>query len=279
MIKKLLFFIPLACFFCAAHGATVVATVNGVPITDADVTARTKLMTAQGQNFTDNRKRALSNIIDDNVKLKYAENFKVVPSDDDVKKEIKTMSEHGLNMSALSATEMEMAKYAVRANIAWQIIIARTIVPTISVSKEEIATEIADLEREKGLPIEVTFIRLVNVPESSAKNLTAPKDCDDAMQIARSLGGAPQKLTAPQYELSEDIRIRIAGMPELKWSSRVDSSVLLICNKKKMKEYAKLDEIIEQNAIFKKAMFAGDQQLKQLRRKAVIVINDKRYSL
>ena len=69
-----------------ARSATVVATVNGAPITDADVTARTKLMVAQGQNFTDNRKRALNNIIDDNVKLKYAENFKVVPSDDDKKR-------------------------------------------------------------------------------------------------------------------------------------------------------------------------------------------------
>ncbi|MCL2748892.1 MAG: SurA N-terminal domain-containing protein [Alphaproteobacteria bacterium] len=279
IFNKFIFIYALCLAPCILNAATVVATVNGVPITDTDITARTKLMAAQGQNYTDNRKRALNNIIDDNVKLKYAENFKVTPSDDDVKKEIKAMSERGLNLSALSATEMEMAKYAVRANIAWQIIIARTIVPTISVSKEEIATEIADLEREQGLPVEVTFIRLVNIPESVAKNLTTPKDCDAAVKMAEKLGGAPQKLTAPQYELSSDIRARMAGLSELKWSSRIDGTVLLVCKKKKMKEFEKLDEIIEQNAVFKKAMFAGDQQLKQLRRKAVIVINDKRYSL
>ena len=280
-MNRLIALCSLLFALCCRHAdaASVVASVNGAPITDADVTARVKLMAAQGQNSTDNRKRALSNIIDDSVKLKYAENFKVAPSDDDVKKEIKSMSERGLNWSTLSATDMEMARSAIRANIAWQIIIARTIVPTISVSTEEIAGEVAELERAQGLPVEITFIRLLNIPESAAKNLLAPKDCDDAVKIAENLGGAPQKLTAPHYELSKDIRERMAGLPELKWSKRVDNSIVLICKKKKMKEYAKLDEMIEQNAIWKKAMFQGDQQLKQLRRKAVIVITDDRYKL
>ena len=40
-----------------------------------------------------------------------------------------------------------------------------------------------------------------------------------------------------------------------------------------------MDEIIKQNAIYKKASFNGEQQLKQLRRKAVIIVNDDRYKL
>mgnify|MGYP003319288502 CR=1 FL=1 len=44
-------------------------------------------------------------------------------------------------------------------------------------------------------------------------------------------------------------------------------------------EYKNLDEMIKQNASYKQAMFMADQQLKQLRRKAVIVINDERYKL
>ena len=47
----------------------------------------------------------------------------------------------------------------------------------------------------------------------------------------------------------------------------------------KGKEYKNLDEVIKQNAIYKKASFNGEQQLKQLRRKAVIIINDDRYKL
>ena len=47
----------------------------------------------------------------------------------------------------------------------------------------------------------------------------------------------------------------------------------------KTKEYKDLDTVIKQNAQYKQAMFLADQQLKQLRRRAVIVINDDRYKL
>ena len=254
--------------------ASVVASVGGTPITDTDITARVKLMARQGNTATDNRRIALQNIIDDNVKLAYAQNFNAVPSDDDVKKELKRM-----NLGDLSASEREMAMNATRADIAWQIVVARTVLPSITASDEDITAERNALARQHGLPIEMTIVRLVDIPEDIANKLAKPKSCDDAMEIASKLGGAPQKFTALQYELSADIRERVAGLPKLKWSPRVDNSVLLVCETKKTKEYGDLDKIIKQNAMFKQAMFIADQQLKQLRRKAVIVINDDRYKL
>lgn len=257
-----------------ARAATVVATVGGTPVTDTDVTMRTKLMARQGRAPTDNRRQALQEIIDDSVKLNYAANFGVKPTDDDVKKEIKN-----LNLDGLSAAERDVTLAAARADMAWQIVVARTIVPTISVSDEDIAAERTALSREHGLPIEMTIVRLVDIPEDVAKKLTKPKSCDAAMDMAQQLGGAPQKFTAVQYELAPDIRGRVAALPRLTWSSRVDDSVLLVCDTKKTKEYGKLDDIIKQNAVYKQAMFIADQQLKQLRRKAVVVINDDRYKL
>ena len=135
------------------------------------------------------------------------------------------------------------------------------------------------MEREHGLPIEMTLVRLVNIPDDVAKKLTNPKSCDDAIKMAENLGGAPQKFTALEYELSSDIRSRVVGLPTLTWSPVQDDSVLLVCGTKKTSEYGKLDEVIKQNAVYKQAMFMADQQLKQLRRKAVIVINDDRYKL
>ena len=82
-----------------------------------------------------------------------------------------------------------------------------------------------------------------------------------------------------QYELSDDIRERIANLPLLTWSKKQDGSVLLVCKEKKSKDYKNLDEIIKQNATFKKASAVADQNLKQLRRKAVIIINDDKYKL
>ena len=261
-------------FVMPAFGASVVATINGTPVTDTDITARTKLMARQGKTSTDNRRVALQNIIDDSVKLAYAQNFNVVPDDKTIDKELKKM-----NLGDLSASERAVAQNALRAEIAWQIIVARTVLPTVSVSAEDIAAERANLAREHGLPIEMTIVRLTDIPVDIAKKLSKPKSCDAAIEMAENLGGIPQKFTALQYELSPDIRDRVATLPRLTWSSVVDDSVLLVCDTKKTDEYKNLDEIIKQNTTYKQAMFLADQQLKQLRRKAVIVINDERYKI
>lgn len=265
----------LSLFFVgAANAAAVVASVNGVPVTDADVTARVSLMNKQGKTSTDNRRVALQNIIDDSVKLAYAQNFNAVPDDDTVEKELNKM-----NLGELSATERAMALSAMRAEIAWQIVVARTILPTVEITATDVANERAEIARAQGLPIEMTIIRLTDIPADVATKLTRPSSCDNAMQMARDLGGVPQKFTALQYELAADIRDRVATLPVMTWSPVVDKSVLLVCESKKTDEYGKLDDMIEQNAQFKQAMFIADQQLKQLRRKAVVVINDDRYKL
>ena len=73
----------------AATAATVIGSVNGNPITDSDVTARTELMARQGKTSTTNRKQAFQNIIDDYIKLNYASNYNVKPTNKDADAEIK----------------------------------------------------------------------------------------------------------------------------------------------------------------------------------------------
>lgn len=257
-----------------AFGASVVANINGTPITDTDITARTKLMAKQGKISTDNRRVALQNIIDDTVKLEYARNFNAIPEDKVVQEELKKM-----NLGDLSASEREMALNALRADIAWQIVVARTVLPTVDVSSDDINAEKLNLAREHGLPIEMTIVRLTDIPENIVAKLGKPKSCDDAIEIAESLGGVPQKFTAKQYELSADIRERVVALPIMTWSKLQDNSVLLVCKSTKTDEYKNLDDVIKQNATYKQALFLADQHLKQLRRKAVIVINDDRYKL
>ena len=256
------------------NAASVIGSVNGNPITDTDVTARTELMAKQGKVSTNNRKQAFQNIIDDYIKLDYASKFNVNPTDKDADKELKRM-----NLGDLSATMRSMARLAVRSDIAWQVIVSRTIIPTVDVSKNDIAEEKNEIAREHGLPLEITLIRLTDIPEEIAKKLAKPKNCADAEQMVETLGGYPQKITAMHYELSEEMRQRIANLPLLTWSKIQDNSMVLVCSEKKGKEYKNLDEIIKQNAQFKKASVIADQQLKQLRRKAVIIINDDRYKL
>jgi len=277
LIPYSLFLIPLFAAVPAANAATVVATVNGAPVTDRDITARVKLMALQGDARTDNRLRALSNIIDDNIRLAFAAQVQISPSDAEVNREIDALRSRGFDTSGLDPVGMNMLRLAMRANIAWQMVVGRTIMPTVNVTDQDIKDEIADLSRTRGLPVYVTLLRLVDIPEDIAAKLSPPKDCADAERMARTLGGAPVRVTAPEFELSEEVRARISILPELSWSSRQDRSVLLVCDRKRMAEYGDLDNVIRQNAIFKRAMFMGDQQLKQLRRRAVIVINNPSY--
>lgn len=273
-MKKILSLFFVICAVESVNAATVVATVGGKPITDTDITARAELMSRQGNTATDNRRQALQNIIDDTVKLNYAANFGAVPSDKDVDGELARMK-----LGEMSPSVREMARMAMRANIAWQMIVARTILPTIDITKEDIRNERISLEREHGLPLELTIIRLTSVPESVAKQLTKPKSCDDAIDMAENLGGAPQKFTALQYEIAPEVREKIAGLGNLTWSAPVDGDIFLVCSSKKTSEYGDLDNIIKQNALYRQSMFVADQQLKQLRRKAVVIINDSRYKL
>ena len=274
-MKKIYAFLIMLFFdICCANSATVVATVNGNPITDDDITARTELMARQGNTSITNRRNAFQNIVDDYVKINYANNFGVKPTDKDADAELKKM-----NLGDLSETMQSIARLAIKSDIAWGVVMSRTVVPTIDVSDDEIKSERVDLIRERGLPLEMTIVRLIDIPGDVAKKLTKPKNCDDAMKIAESLGGNPQKFTAMQYELSTEIRNRVAELPILTWSDVQDKSVILICNESKTDEYKNLDSIIKQNAIYRKAAFVADQQLKQLRRKAVIIVNDDRYKL
>ena len=273
-MKKFLGFMIVFLGINYAHAATVVGSVNGKPITDSDITARTELMAHQGKTSTTNRKKAFQNIIDDYIKLDYAENYNVKPTDKDADKELKQM-----NLGDMDSTMRSMARLAVRANIAWNVIMSRTIVPNIEIAQSDIDEEKTSLAREHGLPIEITLLRLIDVPNDVYKKLTKPKNCDTAEEMVENLGGYPQKITAMQYELSADVRSRIADLPLLTWSKNDNGTVFLVCEEKNSKEYKNLDEIIKQNATYKKASFAADQQLKQLRRKAVIIIDDDRYKL
>ena len=257
-----------------ANAASVVGTVNGKAITDSDITARTELMARQGQTSKTNCKQAFQNIIDDYIKLDYAANYSVKPTDKDADQELKKM-----NLGEMSATMRSMARLAVRANIAWNVIMSRTIVPDMEITKSDIDEERNSLAREHGLPIEITMLRLIDIPDDVYSKLTKPKSCDAAAEMIENLGGYPQKITAMQYELAPEVRERISGLPLLTWSKKENNTVFLVCSEKKGKEYKNLDEIIKQNATYKKATAAAEQQLKQLRRKAVIIINDDRYKL
>ncbi|MCL2369139.1 MAG: hypothetical protein FWC83_00495 [Alphaproteobacteria bacterium] len=277
-MKKILTFALCSLLFAlCAEGTTVVATVNNVPITDADITARIRVMNAMGERGTDNRHRALNHIIEDNIRLGHTAQLQIMPTDAEVNSELDAMRARGLDTSGLNPVGMNVLRNALRSNIAWQMMIGRVLMPTVNITDEDLEFELNEISRTRGLPVNVEIIRLVGIPENIAARLTTPENCTDAVRIARSHGGEPIRLTVPEFELSEDIRTRIVGLSELTWSPRESGSVLLVCSRTPMPGQEDIDNIVRQNAMWRRAMFLGEQQLNQLRRRAVIVVHDERY--
>ncbi len=274
MIKKIIIIFLICIYITPGFSTKIIASVGDKPITDLDITNRVKLMNKQRVKSADNRLKAFENIVNDYVKLDYANNFKIKVNENEINKEFSR-----LNFGFLSKSEKQMAIFAIKANIAWQQVIFRTIFPTISISDEEIKQQQLEIESKHGLPITISFLIINNISEESYNLLENPKSCNEAISKLEKLNLNFQEINAKQYELSQNIRNILTNINLLSWSKIIDGKVYLICDKKKLKEFSKLENVIKQNAIYKKAMFISENQLKQLKRKSVIVINDPRYKI
>ena len=275
MIKKItIIFLLLSFHITDVFSTKIIATVGDKSITDLDITDRVKLMNKQGVVSVNNRIKAFENIVDDYIKLDYANNLKIKVNEREIYKEL-----NRLNLGLLTKSEKQMAILAIGANIAWQQIIFRTILPTISISNEDFKEQQLEFEKKHGLPIDIYFIVVNNASEESYKLFGISNNCSEVISKLENLNLDFQEINAKQYELSNDIRNILSDINILTWSKPIDGKVYIVCNKKKLKEFNKLENVIKQNALYKKAMFISENQLKQLKRKAVIVINDSRYKI
>jgi hypothetical protein len=256
VIRKILFLIVSCCIVNFAHAATIVATVNEKPITDLDITNRIRIMPPS----LNNREAAKNAIIDDILRLEYAEQFRIAPTDKEVND---AMKEHKDN---------PQMRLAIRANLAWQMVIMRTIIPTITIEPDDIKHEFADLQRERGLPERVDFILLNTVsPEVYRQLGKDAASCSAAETKVRSMGGFPLRLNELEYELAPEIRHRFIDLPRFTWSPLSEGRTVMWCKRERTDQWEGLDEIIEQNARLKRAFFQADQILKQQRRRAAII--------
>ncbi len=281
LIRPLILF-SLMMLPCSAFAAHIVAVANGNPITDLDITARVKLMSLQGQSATDIRFRALNNIVNDTLKIEHAKSFSLVPSEKDVKAEIKNTEKQMqkpagfFDANIKTAAEKDQLMFALRASMSWQNVLMKTVMPTIVVNDSEIDEELAKLSDKHGLPIDTTFLRLSGVTDENVSKLDKAS-CKTMKSSARENGISAQEITAPEYDLDENIRRQIFPLKAGEMSKIKSKSSIYICEKKNQKEYPKLRDYIQNQLMYRNAMFIGDQQLKSLRRKAVITIQDEQY--
>ncbi len=262
------------------YGAKIVATVNDSVITDTDVNARVVLMKAQNQDVQNIRDKALENIISDYVKLGYAEQFKLNPSDKELSEEIKKIEKSmnqsgGYLKSKLSANGYDdnQLMNAVKASLGWQNVLVRMVMPMVDISDDQVKEEIKKITIEHGLPLKLVLYRITDLTKDNfnaiadAKSETCMKVIDDV----KANGGNIQKIEVTHYDLDISVRKQLKELDNLSFSNYNDGVGFFICKSIKTEEYKKLENYVHQGMIGKEIMFHGDQILKTQKRKAVIV--------
>ena len=237
--------------------ATTVATKNGIPITDTDITARASLMRLQNQPEEGIRVRALANIIDDLAKLEYASQFRIAPTkqetDDNIRSlEMQMGKGEGFFKREMPRAEDQLA-LAAGANLAWQKVVMQVFAPQVQISKDEIQRELAGLAISHGLPERITLVTSGNCKTGN-------------------------RITADAQDLDIEVRRAIADLPLNQWSKETNGTRFMVCDRTRdEKEWQTAEKFAENQAIFKRALFDADQQLKSNRRRAVISLNDETY--
>ncbi|MDR0448892.1 MAG: hypothetical protein LBG89_00310 [Rickettsiales bacterium] len=243
-----------------ASAAKIVATMNNIPITDADINSRVSLMRLQNYPEKDISVRALQNIIEDLAKLDYANSLpgKIAPTKTEIEENIKGLEKQmGKNEGyfKLAAPNAEdQLNLASAANLAWQKTLFQRFAPQVSVSEGDIERELETLSLTHGLPVKITLVM-----DGDCKNSSS-------------------KITAYEHDLEPAVRQAIANLPEKKWSEEGGQKFMVCKREKDAKEFEQAKNYAENQAIWKRAMFDADQELKSMRRRAVVIILDKKYN-
>jgi peptidyl-prolyl cis-trans isomerase SurA len=205
----------------------VAAMVNGEPITELDVTQRSRLLQLSREDAS--RQKALDQLINDKLKLQVAKRYRLEIPDADVEASFAAMGQRmrlnpqqfaqALSSGGISASAL---KARIKADIAWQQIIRGKFQASLQIREKDIA---AHLERSKddkdavGYDYTLRPILLI-VPRGSPEATVAARrreadglrtrfqNCEEGLAFARGLRDVAVRdpILRSSADLSEDLR-------------------------------------------------------------------------
>ncbi len=277
-----------------AQAQSIVATVNGTPITNLDIEQRTKLLhilhKPAGQDV------ALQSLIDDDVKLDETSKYKIKASDSDIGREISLVAA-SLKMAPEALLAALRAAGVPESHIKDHFASAftfRSLMQAYHKGVEASETEVrAELAKEGGKAAagteytvhEVVFtialplsMEKINNRTRAAEQLRARfTDCASGLPLARSMDDVAVKdeIRRSAKQLTEGIRQLLDKTPTGHLTPPQRSSegieMLAVCNKS-----ASTDDSAARSAIAERILAAridaeGEKRLQELRSEAVIV--------
>ena len=274
-----------------ASAASVLATVNGQPITDVQLSQRLALHKIEGKN---NRKAALEELINEAVQLQEAERIGAVPSEGDIDKAVldvarqirvsasnlnKILSDNGVPMSTL--------RDRLKANIAWGRVTQTTVATRVQISEADV-----DAKAKQKLTAATSFDYILKevlfiMPggKGNASKRTAEANsykkafsgCDSAVQLSLNYTDAAVRdlgrrhaTQFPEALASELSKLNVGGITKPR-VVETGVSMLAVCAKETSTDTTYVAEEIRQEAGSAGMQAEANKYLEELKAKAQIV--------
>lgn len=282
--------LALALGLAPALAATKV-TVNGVPISDLEISSRVKLMKLEGGG---NNQKATEQLIEDQLKIQEAKRLGVVISDGEVDsafqtvaRNVKVSTDKLRELLTQNGVSIDTMRLRLRAALAWQrlgdvAIKARVQLSDIDLDKQAEAKLGAESSFDYILK-EVLFVAADRSPVSRTADANryraAYKGCDTAVQV--SLGftdaavrdlGRRHATQLPDALATELAKINVGGISK----PRVVEggvSMLAICSKESARDLTFIKNKLRSEEGSKAMAAEAEKYLAELRKKAKIVYN------
>lgn len=292
----------------SADGQVVIVTVNDTPITTFDVTQRVGLNVVLGRgqgSIEDQRKRALENLIDDQVKLAEAKKYNATPDDKMIDAQIDKMAK-GTDTDAKGLAEklktkgssMSTLRTLVTAQIAFNRLLNAMYKVKVNVDPAEVDKKLNEISNDPRLqPVTVYEIMEIEMPventnDAMAEQLLQARAADAAMYRSKFKSCASAKQAASGiYNVRVSKTMQADGRripPPLKAAldkARVGSLIgparskdgiqmIAFCSKKNVAPDKPTREQVEMMLSNKKFDVYQERYMRELRRNAFIEYKD-----
>jgi peptidyl-prolyl cis-trans isomerase SurA len=291
-----------------AEGQGVLVTVNDVPITSFDVQQRVGLNVILGRgqgSLEDQRKRALQNLIDDQVKLAEAKKYSATPDDKMIDAQIDKMAK-GSNTDAKGLGERLKAKGAsmaalrtlITAQISFNRLISAMYKVKVEVDQAEVDKKYNEVINDPRLqPVTVYQIMEIEMPVENTSDAMAEqlvvaraadaaqyrskfKGCASARQAASGIYnvriGKPMEADSRRIPKPLKAALDKSGPGSLVGPARSKSGIQLIafCGKKSVSPDKPTRQQVETSLSNKKFGVYEERYMRELRRNAFIEYKD-----
>lgn len=266
--------------------AAVVATVNGVSITDIQVAQRLKLFKLEGKSGS---KAALEELIDEQVMIQEAKRIGVTISDAQVEEAVLTVARNIkvsrdkltgiLNQSGVN---VETLKDRLRANLAWNQVVTQVVMGRVQLSDAELdaraASKLTAAESFDYILKEVIFIGKGTSARTGQANQYRKsfQGCDNAVQLSLSYTdaavievGRRHATQLPDAIASELAKLNVGGITKPRVVEQ-GVSMLAVCSKTEAKDLTFIKSNIQQEVGQDALKAEAAKYLKEVRGKSKI---------